>query len=227
MPRFAANNLAVFAAASALHLLGNRQAAAALGCEPAEYLVQCGFFTAMAAFMRRPQPACWNGGGLIGHRYAGHTVAAAAGQLEVWCPAAAPQPSDALVSGVAACSVANLRRIQQPLPQIAAKFKEAELEHAMHALWTFCNVLCGMLRRPQWRRHALEAGAVPATVLALRWVADSSDWAAFAKLLAMRAPRLAGELLQQLDAVAAAVRSQGNELQDGVDGGGVGQLLLE
>lgn len=79
-----------------------------------------------------------------------------------------------------------------------------------------------------------ELGDTVATLAALASGSDAeasafagcaADWAAFVELLAVRAPQLAGELQQQLDAVSAVFDGlSGGSLSDGV-GSGVSMLL--
>lgn len=168
---FASDSLAAKAAITALQVL-NPGAVAALGSHPAEYLASCGFFAGMAAFLWWPPLPQWNGTHLDAHRTVSNAVAAAAGWLESKFDATGEQPSELLVSGVAICNVAVLHRLQQPLPR-AKRALEAELAFCGRALWSACEVLCNMLRRPQWRRLVLAAGALPAIVAALRWFANT------------------------------------------------------
>jgi hypothetical protein len=169
----ASEHLASVAATSALQLLAPA-AAAPLGQDPAEYLAACGFFAVLAACLRRQRLTAWHMWAHLSHQAVGHAIAAAAGRLDVWPDSSTQQPSDALVSGLAACAVAHMSRCRLPLPpHFFEHVKAAQLARAGRAVWTDCSILGDMLRSRRRRRHALVAGAVPAMVAALRWSLQS------------------------------------------------------
>lgn len=163
----ASEHLASVAATSALQLLAPA-AAAPLGQDPAEYLAACGFFVVLAAWLRRQRLTAWHMWAHLSHQAVGHAIAATAGRLDVWPDSSVPQPSDALLGGLAACTVAHMSRCRLPLPPpFLEGFRAAQLVCAGRAVWTDCSILAGMLRSRRRRRHALAAGAVPAMVAAL------------------------------------------------------------
>ena len=169
----ATEHLASVVATSALQLLAPA-AAEPLGQDPAEYLAARGLFAVLAAQLRRPSLTAWHTWPYASYQTVGHAIAAAAGRLDAWPDGSTPQPSDALVSGLAACAVAHMSRCRLPLPpQFFEHVKATHLARAGRAVWTDCSILAGMLRSRRRRRHALAAGAVPAMVAALRWSLQS------------------------------------------------------